>query len=158
MGAATEPWQAQDSVVIRAPAERIYETLRDYNNVGRVFGFGRLPRGYTTRIEGPELLVNEGSVVDHRIGRLFPFRFRRRVEALEPNRRIVERYIGPNHEGSGIWELEQTPGGVKVSYIYDAADTGWRSRLVHRITGDRMHHHFYSHGLERLKRKLEDAR
>ncbi len=147
-----ENWQAVDSVVIRAPAERIYETLRDYNNFGRMFGFGRLPRGYRTRILGDEQLGEEGSVVAQRA---LGMPFKCRIEELEPNRRIVENFIGPNFEGIGIWELEEKPEGVKLSYFYDAADTGWRSRLVFRMTGTSLHHHFFSHGLQRLKEKLE---
>lgn len=67
----------------------------------------------------------------------------------------VERYIGPNYEGTAIWQLEQLPDGVKVSYVYDAADTGWVSKLIYRVARTRAHHHFYSHALERLKHHLE---
>jgi hypothetical protein len=140
-------WQAEDSVVIGAPVERIFETLRDYNNFGKIFGLG-----YQTRILGNERLVEEGSIVSHR---LLTLHFKRRVEKLEISKRIVERYIGPNYEGSGIWELEQLSEGVKVKYIYDAADTGWQSKLIYFIFGKRLHHNFYSSGLRRLKSKFE---
>jgi uncharacterized protein YndB with AHSA1/START domain len=140
-------WQAEDSVVIRAPAERIFEQLRDYNSLRKWFG-----PGYSARILGDEPRVTEGSVVQHRILTIF---FQRQIEKLEPNRRIVERYLGPNYEGSGTWELEQLPDGVKLTYVYDAADTGWQSKLIYRLAGSRMHHQFYSQVLERLKRRLE---
>jgi uncharacterized protein YndB with AHSA1/START domain len=140
-------WQAEDSLVIRASAERIFEKLRDYNNIREWFGLG-----YSARILGDEPLVDEGSVVEHRI---LTLSFKRRIEKLEPHKRIVERYLGPNYEGSGIWELEELPDRVKLSYVYDAADTGWQSRLIYRVAGRRAHHRFYSQVLERLKHSLE---
>jgi len=145
-------WQAEDSVIIVAKVEKIYETLRDYNNFGKVFGLGYQKYGYWTRILGNEQLAEEGSIVSHR---LWTLHFKRRVVKLETNKRIVERYIGPNYEGFGTWELEQVSGGIKVEYIYDAADTGWQSKLIYFISGTRSHHYFYSSGLKRLKLKLE---
>lgn len=145
-------WHAEDSVIIQADIEKIFRTLRDYNTFGKTFGLGYQPYGYRTRIIGNEELVEEGSIVSHR---LLTLHFKRRVEIIEPNSRIVERYIGPNYIGSGIWRLEQSPQGVRVTYIYDAADTGWQSKLIYAISGSRSHHFFYSSGLNRLKRKLE---
>ena len=155
MTAPPQTWQAEDHLLIRAPAERVFEALRDYNRAGSVFGLGRLPWGYATRILGGEPQVVEGSVVAHR---LLTLRFRRRIERIEPNRKIVESYIGPNDEGTGIWQLEERPDGVLLTYLYDAADTGWRSRLIYRLAGSEAHHHFYSHALRRLKRRLEAER
>ncbi len=149
-------WKAENSVVINAPAEQIYETLRDYNNFGSIFGFGRLPGGYRTRIEGKEQLVEVGSLVEHRLlGSLATVQFKRRVEELEPDQRLVERYIGPDIEGSGIWELDELPGGTMVSFSCDLVDTSWRTKMMYRLAGTIPHRHVYRHGLKRLKRKLE---
>jgi hypothetical protein len=145
-------WQAEDSVIIHAPVESIFETLCDYNNFGAIFGLGILKRGYQTQILGNEPFAQEGSIVSHR---MLTVHFKRRIESLETNKRIVESYIGPNYEGSGIWELEQVPEGINVKYIYDAADTGWQSKMIYFVFGKRVHHHFYSSGLGRLKQKLE---
>jgi hypothetical protein len=145
-------WHAENNVIIQADIEKIFRTLRDYNKFGKLFGLGYQPYGYWTRIIGDEQLAKEGSIVSHRLLTLY---FKRRVEIIEANTRIVERYIGPNYEGLGVWKLEQLPKGVRVTYIYDAADTGWQSKLIYALSGTRSHHYFYSSGLNRLKRKLE---
>ena len=33
-----DSWQAEVRVIIRPPVKRIFETLRDYNNFGNIFG------------------------------------------------------------------------------------------------------------------------
>lgn len=101
------------SIVIDAPAARIFEVLSDPSRHHEFDGSGTL-RGSTF---GPKRLT-EGAEFGMDM-RMFgvPYRMVNRVVDLEKDRRVIWKTLGPQRWG---YELEELPeGGTRVTETFD---------------------------------------
>jgi uncharacterized protein YndB with AHSA1/START domain len=60
--------------------------------------------------------------------------FRCRLERLVPEAELVFRYHDGPYRGTGVWRLERTATGTRVSYQADLVSDHWLLRFFSRLT------------------------
>ena len=145
--------QAVDSIVVRAPASKVFETVLDYGNHHRWW------RLYSCKVLGgakPE----EGVRVSHRFGlsRIPPnLAFTRTIRRIVPNERIEETYDEGDCVGTGVWTFQEENGRTTVSFDCDVRSASLLSHVGIGLTGAVSHHAVYKIGLRGLKRFCESS-
>lgn len=110
--------QVSRSIVVHAPAERVFALLTDPRRHADIDGSATV-RGH---LRGPERLVagSEFGMDMKMFG--VPYRMTNRVVEYEQDRRIAWRHIGAHR---WRWELEPLDGGAtRVTETFDYSTTG----------------------------------
>jgi uncharacterized protein YndB with AHSA1/START domain len=145
-----------DEIYIRAPAEKIYQTLIDFNNRHQWW-----PNNLA-KIEGPEELAEVDSTVTINSGKgLAKTTFRARVLHLDPPRRIVCHFFDGVIKGVVEWEIEEKNNGagfgclVRLSWGNVKPQT-LLAKIAFKLTGTWLHRRRSKIGMEGLKKYLEE--
>lgn len=138
------PICAIDSIIIAAPASRVWRVLK---HVGGYPQWWPLSLGLRILSDQTDTL---GAEIEIRPLGGRPFRCR--VENVDELKSLQIRYFGGFIEGTGEWRLEPVEEGTRVSYHLDARAHGWLVAFLGRVIDLAG---FHSRSMQRLLLNLE---
>ena len=140
-------WVVSRSVVIDAPAERIFDIIRDPGRHAAFDGSGTVKGS----VKGPERLsLGDSFQMDMKIK--VPYRMSNTVKEFEQDRRIAWAHIGGHR-----WRYELEPlaeGGTRVTETFDAT-TAKTTLMIRLMRADAMNAKAIDATLCRLKDYVE---
>lgn len=138
-----------DSVQIEAPAQRVFDVIRDYPKMHTWF------RSYRCElIEGD--VVQEGSRVRHHVEALgAKTQFVRTVRSIVEGERIEETYDEGDIVGRGTWTFEEQDGWTTASFHCDVRSNSLLNHIGFFIVGELAHKMVYRGLLAALKIRCE---
>lgn len=141
-----------DRMVIRAPAEKLYDTILDYEGIREWFPSYRID----VIGGGP---ANEGSRLSHELttGGL-KTTFIRTIRKTDRPQKIEETYDEGALVGEGRWEFdERGPNETEVSFFCKVRSNNLMMHLGILLTGAKGHNRVYQEILGALKKRVEEA-
>lgn len=145
-----------DSMEIHARAEDVFAVVQDYPGISSWYGGARCEylNGATETAPGVE--------VSHRYGGLIPLsRFVRRIDAVEPGKKLEETYLRGDLLGRGIWTFEDLSSDpeqprCRASYLCQVDASNGFMQLIFRMIGNQAHSGTYQKMLKSLKAHCEN--
>jgi uncharacterized protein YndB with AHSA1/START domain len=116
-----KPTHATDTFFVRTSPERVFARLLSIEHYDLWWPASLHVRVVSTPPHG------EGSVIEIRT---LGSRFRCRIAAMEPPRRLVVDYVTGPHRGHGIWTVSPWDGGTKVTYTISLVPHGLPAKLL----------------------------
>jgi uncharacterized protein YndB with AHSA1/START domain len=141
---------AIDSIAIQAPPADVFAVVSDYANTHTWFPIYRC----VVQNAGP---IHAGVQVEHIYGKppLVMSRFVRRIDRIEPGRRLEESYIAGDLRGTGVWTFDPDENGTLAAYHCQVDGARPFTRLAFEWIGNRAHSATYRKLLAALKRRCE---
>ncbi len=143
-----------DSLVIPAPAERLFAIILDYPRMHEWYP------PYRVEVEGGgEVAV--GARLNHVLspaGSPVKSRFVRTIRKIDAPRAIEETYDGGDLIGQGRWEFEPLgPEETKVSFVCSVRSNSLLMHIGFLLGGEKGHNQVYQEILAALKAKAGGA-
>jgi hypothetical protein len=141
-----------DSLVIRASAQTLFDTILDYPRMHEWY-----PR-YRAEVIGGGPVV-EGARLSHELsppGSPVKSRFIRTIQRIESGKSIEESYDDGDLVGRGRWELESVgPDETRVSFYCQVRSNRLLMHIGFALGGERGHNMVYQELLAALKERCE---
>lgn len=138
-----------DSLVIRAPAQALFDIVLDYPHMHEWY-----PR-YRVEVIGGGSEVAEGTRLRHELspaGSPVKSRFTRTIQRIEPPKAIEESYDDGDLVGQGRWEFEAlAPEETRVSFHCKVRSNRLLMHIGFAIAGERGHNAVYQELLAALE-------
>lgn len=144
-----------DSMEINARAADVFAVIQDYPGISSWYAGARCEylNGATETAPGVE--------VSHRYGGLIPLsRFVRRIDAVEPGKKLEETYLRGDLLGRGIWTFEDLSTDpnqprCRASYLCQVDASSGFMQQIFKLIGTRAHSATYQKMLKSLKARCE---
>lgn len=144
-----------DSMEINAKAADVFAVVQDYPGINGWYGGARCAYLHGAVATAP------GVEVSHRYGGLIPLsRFVRRIDAVEPGKKLEETYVRGDILGKGVWTFEDVSTDpnqprCRASYLCQVDASGGVMQLIFKMIGNRAHSGTYQKMLTALKQYCE---
>jgi uncharacterized protein YndB with AHSA1/START domain len=146
-------YQSTHSILVKAPAEKIYQALMDWDSRSK------WRKGIEMSWEGNSKAFVGQQVTFKVKGGLFTYFFSYRITGLEPPHRIYMEYTGIPLKGRAAVEITPENGGNRVAFHWMKVEPGnWQARIYFALgLGMRSHRARTMETHKMLKEFLEKA-